>query len=114
MGKDKIPDLREFRGKAIKELENLKSSYLQKLESTEEDTELARFEKAIRLLPGLIKTEEYLLESVEETERRVRLERTLEPLFSALRRVLGADFDKKREEILEALENELKLNGARR
>jgi len=104
----------KFRRKAIKDLEKLKDRYLKMVNAADEETDksrINRFEKAVRLLPGLLKTEENFLISLSETERRERLERELEPLFRVLRKVLGAEFDRKREDIIKALEAELKRNG---
>lgn len=104
-----------FRRKAIADLEDLKERYLELVRSGNQKVDQERIqnlERAARLLPGLLKTEETLLTSVEETEARRRLEESLEPLFAVLSRVLGAEFVSKREEILAALEAELKCNGA--
>jgi hypothetical protein len=110
-----VLDPANFRRKAIADLEDLKKRYLEIVHSNgEEENKLKadRLERAVRLLPGLLKTEENLLSSVEESERRKRLEASLEPLFAVFRKVLGVEFDRKREDILAALEAELKRNGA--
>ncbi|MCK4333603.1 hypothetical protein KAX06_02315 [candidate division WOR-3 bacterium] len=109
MNQTAVKDLKEFRKEAIEDLDALKKSYL-KMVKSEED--IQNLERAVRLLPGLLKTEENLLTSVEQDERRKRLEDSLEPLFAVLRKVLGAEFDRKREDIIKALEDELKRNGA--
>ena len=109
MNQTAVKDLKEFRKEAIEDLDALKKSYL-KMVKSEED--IQNLERAVRLLPGLLKTEENLLTSVEQDERRKRLEDSLEPLFVVLSRVLGAEFDRKREDIIKALEAELKRNGA--
>ena len=111
-----VLDSTKFRRKAIRDLEKLKRRYLKVVESkrlAEEKPGVEHLEKAVRLLPGLLRTEERFLTSVEEAERREQLERKLEPLFTVLREVFGSEFDRKREEILEALETELKKNGSR-
>jgi len=110
-----VPELKDFRKEAIANLEELKSSYMNLIKSgddADEKPRIDRLERAVRLLPGLLKTEEGLLSSVEDTERRRQLEESLEPLFTVLRRVLGSEFDTKREDILAALEAELKNNGS--
>jgi hypothetical protein len=113
MRKRSINDLACFRRKAISDLDKLKCRYLRMVHlGFVESPELGKLEKAVRLLPGLLKTEEGLLSSVEESERRKRLETSLEPLFRVLGKVLGAEFDRKREEIIAALEAELKSDGA--
>jgi hypothetical protein len=109
MNETTVIDLKGFREKAIEELEEIKKSYLAMVKSK---TDIQNLERAVRLLPGLLKTEESLRSSVEETERRERLEKELEPLFRVLRQELGVEFDRKREDILAALEAELKSNGA--
>lgn len=111
MNETAIKDLKGFREKAIEELEELKKNYLAMVKS---ETDIQKLERAVRLLPGLLKTEENLRSSVEETERREQLEKELEPLFRVLRQELGPEFDRKREKILAALEAELKRDGASR
>lgn len=115
MNETLLLDPTAFRRKAIKDLEELKKRYLEMIKSSGEDEDKLkgdRLERAVRLLPGLLKTEENLLTSVEESQRRKRLEESLEPLFAVLHRVLGAVFESKREEIIAALEAELKSNGS--
>lgn len=109
MNQTMVKDLKGFREKAIEELEELKKSYLEIVRS---EKDIQNLERAVRLLPGLLKTEESLRSSVEEQKKREQLERGLEPLFAVLSRVLGRDFDRRREDILTALEAELKSNGA--
>ncbi|MBN2378690.1 hypothetical protein JXM67_02675 [candidate division WOR-3 bacterium] len=84
---NKIPDLARFRDEAILALEELKKRYLEMVKSTGDETTI--LERAARLLPGLIKTEENLLTSIEESKRHGDLDTWLEPLFSVLRKVLG-------------------------
>ena len=113
MHKIAIPDLKEFRKDAIADLEELRSSYKDSMDNSEEGNDrIKRLERAIRLIPALLKTEENFLISLSESERRKRLERELEPLFRVLRQELGVEFDRKREDIIKALEAELKRNGA--
>lgn len=113
MAKRATNDLGCFRRKAIRDLDKLKKRYLRIVNYTsQDDPELGKLEKAMRLLPGILKTEESLLSSEMLQERRERLEEDLEPLFAVLRKVLGKDFDLKRNQILAALEDELKLDGA--
>jgi len=114
MNETAVPDLKEFREDAIADLEELRSSYMDSMDGFEDESDdrIKRLERAIRLIPALLKTEENFLISLSETERRERLERELEPLFRVLRQVLGAEFDRKREDIIKALEAELKRNGA--
>lgn len=113
MKKRATNDLGCFRRKAISDLEKLKCRYLRMVHlAPKDDPELGKLEKAVRLLPGLLKTEESLLSSELKEAQRKSLEENLEPLFTILRRVLGADFDRKREDILAALEDELKRNGS--
>lgn len=109
MNQTEVKDLKKFRKEAIEDLDDLKKSYLTMVKS---ETDIQNLERAVRLLPGLLKTEESLRSSVEETERRERLEKELEPLFRVLRQELGVEFDRKREDIIAALEAELKRNGA--
>jgi hypothetical protein len=104
-----VKDLKKFRREAIEDLNDLKKSYLAMVKS---EQDIQALERAVRLLPGLLKTEESLRSSVEETEKREQLEKELEPLFGVLGKVLGAEFDRKREEIIAALEAELKAHGA--
>lgn len=104
-------DVASFRRKAIGDLERLHARYLRAIQSEEEDPETAKLERAARLFPLLVKTEENLLSSAEESEGRKRLEDSLELLFSVLRKVIGSEFDSKRNEILKALEAELKFDG---
>lgn len=113
MKKRSTNDLGCFRRKAINDLEKLKRRYLRMVHlAPKDDPELGKLEKAVRLLPGLLKTEENLLSSELKEAQRKSLEENLEPLFTILRRILGRDFDRKREDILAALEAELKRNGA--
>lgn len=114
MNQTENKDLKEFRKEAIDNLEKLRSSYMSSVDSSEDenDDRIKRLERAIRLFPALLKTEENFRISLSESERRERLEKELEPLFRVLRQELGAEFDRKREDILEALEAELKSNGA--
>lgn len=117
MNQTEVKDLRGFREKAIDDLEDLKNRYLNLIRSNGSEAEsdqskIKSLERAVRLLPGLLKTEESLRSSVEEQKKREQLERDLEPLFAVLRQVLGAEFDRRREDILAALEAELKSNGA--
>lgn len=115
MAKRATNDLGCFRRKAIKDLDKLKNRYLRMVNlPSQKDPELGKLEKAMRILPGVLKTEESLLFSETKEEQRKKLEEDIEPLFAVLRRVLGGDFDSKREQILAALEDELKLNGAAR
>lgn len=113
MSKRSINDLGCFRRKAIRDLDKLKRRYLRMVHlGLVDDSELRRLEKAARLLPGLVKTQESLLSSEEKAARRKRLEEELEPLFGVLHRVLGVEFDRKREEIITALEAELTRNDS--
>ncbi len=116
MNQTQLLDPATFRRKAIDDLEKLKNRYLDMVHSDDggetDQSNIQRFERAMRLLPGLLKTEENLLSSAEDAEQRRRLEESLEPLFTVLRKVLGSEFDSKREEILAALEAKLKNNGS--
>jgi len=108
------PDLRKFRKDAISDLEELRKNYLEMVKSPQAENKLKseRLERAVRLLPGLLKVEEALRSSAEEEERGRRLEESLEPLFAVLGRVLGSEFNRRRREIIAALEAELKSNGS--
>lgn len=107
-------DLKGFRSQAIDQLEKLKNEYLNLVRSRDEKAadRIKNLERAVRLLPGLLKTEEDLRSSVALEEGKEKLEESLEPLFAVLRRVLGSEFDRKRPQILAALEAELNSHGA--
>ncbi|MBD3286125.1 hypothetical protein GF359_06400 [candidate division WOR-3 bacterium] len=108
---DETLDTADFRRKAIADLEDLKNRYLTMVRSNgKEENKLKgdRLERAVRLLPGLLKTEENFLSSTEEANRREKLEAELEPLFAVLEKVIGPEFEQKRDEIIAALEAELK------
>lgn len=115
MNQTQLLDPATFRRKAIDDLEKLKNRYLDMVHSDDggetDQSNIQKFERAMRLLPGLLKTEEGLLSSAEDAEQRRRLEESLEPLFAVLSRELK-EFDTKREDILAALEDELKNNGS--
>lgn len=100
-------DIVAFRRNAIKQLEEVRNQYLETVKKAAVDDDVAALEKVARLLPGLLKTEEKMIEEGAKSERRQNLEIFLEPLFRVLRGVFGQEFDARREEILEALEAEL-------
>lgn len=115
MSKTVVFDSAKFRRKAIKDLEKLKKRYLKMIHAADEEidkTRIDRLEKAVRLLPGLLKTEENFLISLSESERRERLNQELEPLFKILHKILGPVFERNREEIIAALDEELSSDGA--
>jgi len=106
MADETIPELADFRNEAIHDLQELKKKYVAMISASADESII--LERAARLLPGIIKAEENLLTSVEESERRRKLEEGLEPLFVILQNVLGNKFLEKRDEIIAALEAELK------
>jgi hypothetical protein len=112
MTDQEIPSLEEFRSTAIKDLNKLKNKYIEMIDLSEQKEKAQNLERAVRLIPGLLKTEEGFLISLSESQRREQLEELLDPLFNILQRVLGDEFERKKEPILAALEAELSKNGS--
>ncbi len=111
MEEEKPFDIADFRRKAVAQLEQVKNQYLDAVKTATGDDEAVKLEKAARILPGLLKTQEKFISQAALSERRQNLELFLEPLFRVLRGVFGQEFDSKREEILTALEAELDSNA---
>jgi len=115
MDENALPKLADFRKKAIKDLDDLRQRYIDMVKAEEEakaeQSKIQKFERAVRLLPGLLKVEENLLSSAQKEERRLQLEENLQPLFAVLSKVLGSRFDENRQKILAELEAKLELYG---